>query len=213
MRAAYLEALAARALGTAPVLRPPTPSRFEPESPQAELTEATYVVDAAHPAEHRPNTREQPALLVEPRQAPRGRYEPDLVREHLAQPPAHATWLVPDTQPDLEALMPYAPAARTDPPEPRVAASSAMPSGEISAHLDDAAGLSQVKQGADDDPHRRDAHDRDPAGSEPAIVVHIGRVEVRAVQAPRPPAPAPRPHPPAQPSLADYLRARDRGRK
>jgi hypothetical protein len=43
--------------------------------------------------------------------------------------------------------------------------------------------------------------------------VHIGRVEVRAVQAPRPLAPAPRPQQRAQPSLADYLLARDRGRK
>ena len=49
--------------------------------------------------------------------------------------------------------------------------------------------------------------------AEPAIVVRIGRVDVRAVQAAGPPAPAPRPRPAAGPSLAEHLLARDRRRR
>jgi hypothetical protein len=49
--------------------------------------------------------------------------------------------------------------------------------------------------------------------TEPAIVVRIGRVDVRAVQAAPPPAPAPRPRPAAGPSLAEHLAARDGRRR
>jgi hypothetical protein len=50
-----------------------------------------------------------------------------------------------------------------------------------------------------------------PAAAEPAPVIHvtIGRVEVRAA-APAGPAPARRPSAPAVPTLAEYLRRRDR---
>ncbi len=51
------------------------------------------------------------------------------------------------------------------------------------------------------------------SGAEPTIIVRIGRVDVRAVQAESPPLPAPRPRPPAAQSLAEHLLARDRGRR
>ena len=52
-----------------------------------------------------------------------------------------------------------------------------------------------------------------PGSTEPVIVVRIGRVDVRAVQAAAPPAPAPRPRPAAGPSLAEHLAARDGRRR
>ena len=58
----------------------------------------------------------------------------------------------------------------------------------------------------------------EPSGG-PVIVVRIGRVDVRAVRAAPPAGPAPPPKPPAGAagpagsSLAEYLRARDRGRR
>jgi hypothetical protein len=51
------------------------------------------------------------------------------------------------------------------------------------------------------------------SSTEPAIIVRIGRVDVRAVQAASPPTPAPRARPPAGPSLEEYLLARDRRRR
>ena len=45
MRTGYLTALASRVLGAAPVLTPPTPSRFEPESPRAEWHETVQEGD------------------------------------------------------------------------------------------------------------------------------------------------------------------------
>ena len=59
----------------------------------------------------------------------------------------------------------------------------------------------------------RGAERAEAPAAEPAIVVRIGRVDVRAVQAAPAPAPAPRPRPAAGPSLAEHLRARDRGRR
>ena len=47
MRTGYLAALASRTLGVAPVLKPPTPSRFEPENPQAQWHEVAEVPEAA----------------------------------------------------------------------------------------------------------------------------------------------------------------------
>jgi hypothetical protein len=53
----------------------------------------------------------------------------------------------------------------------------------------------------------------EPSPAAPAIVVRIGRLDVRAVQASAPPpAPAPKREPPG-PSLEEYLRARDRARR
>lgn len=60
MRQGYLYALASRALGTAPVLQPATPSRFEPEVPQAgtyeisRSSEAAWEPAAGRHAESRP---------------------------------------------------------------------------------------------------------------------------------------------------------------
>jgi len=91
------------------------------------------------------------------------------------------------------------------------AAAAGTPASELTMHINAGDESGQVRHRADD--NRRGTADREQAGAEAAIVVHIGRVDVRAVQAPRPPAPAPRPQRQAQPSLADYLLARDRGRQ
>jgi hypothetical protein len=48
--------------------------------------------------------------------------------------------------------------------------------------------------------------------AQPVITVRIGRIDVRAVQAPAPPQAAPPRRPPPGPSLEEHLRARDRAR-
>ena len=62
MRPGYLANLAARTLGVAPVLRPATPSRFEPEGPQAELREITEVREAEPPLQRAHETAASASL-------------------------------------------------------------------------------------------------------------------------------------------------------
>jgi hypothetical protein len=45
----------------------------------------------------------------------------------------------------------------------------------------------------------------------PAVHVHIGRIDVRAVETPAPPKPPPGRRTPRAPSLEEHLRARERG--
>lgn len=64
MRPGYLADLAARTLGVVPVLRPATPSRYEPQGPQAELREITEVREAEPPPQRAGETAASAFLLA-----------------------------------------------------------------------------------------------------------------------------------------------------
>jgi hypothetical protein len=60
-------------------------------------------------------------------------------------------------------------------------------------------------------PARLSTRDRDPSTSEPAIRIHIGRIDVRAVTTAAPARSAPRERTRALMSLDEYVQKRDRG--
>ena len=317
MRPGYLAALASRALGVAPVLRPATPSRFEPVGPQAELREITEIRVAAGPrpaatprqvpdrpdepdrpdqtvadamaetdrslpgvfaadiaGEHRPvqvaqdgwgapgvtepagepagpaggSRRSAPLptgdladVLPEAARPLRGFFAADIAGEHRPVQVAQDGWGAPGvTEPAGE---PAGPAGRSRrrAPLPATAATgvealanpaaltpdaAGSPSGRawpdtVAAAAPPPGGRATWQEGAAQAGRsRQQAQAAGRAGepeaarsTEPAIVVRIGRVDVRAIQTAHPPAPPPRPRPPAGPSLAEHLRARDRGRR
>jgi len=237
MKAGYLTTLAGRALGATPVLQPPVPSRFEPESQHAELTEATHIMESPIVSDDVGIVaRTRSAPVISPGGLPLGGDELHTASEGMAGLPANPAAparhdssaaragargrRVPrfpapvsdDARTSPAGLNPYETARETGLLVPGVAAAESMLSGEP-AMLGGDADLAQAGRRVLDG--RRGTARRETAASEPAVVVHIGRIEVRAVQAPRPPVAAPRPRPAAAalPSLADYLLARDRGRQ
>jgi len=314
LRPGYLAALASRALGVAPVLRPATPSRFEPVGPHAEPRAITEVRVAAgrgpaatprqvpdRPDEpDRPDQTEADALAETDRSLP-GFFAADIAGEHRPVQVAQNGWWAPGvTEPAgepagpaggsrrsaplptgdladvlLEAARPLrgffaadiagehrpvqvaqdgwgapgvtepagepAGRSRRSAPLPATAATGVEALANAAALTPDAAGAPSGRawsgmaataallpggrvtwqEGAvQTGRSRQQAQAAGRAGepeearnTEPTIVVRIGRVDVRAVQAAPPPAPPPRPRPPAGPSLAEHLRARDRGRR
>ncbi|MGD0376718.1 MAG: hypothetical protein ABSB01_19300 [Streptosporangiaceae bacterium] len=283
MRPGYLADLAARTLGVAPVLRPATPSRFEPEGPQAELREITEVREAQAPPQRARETvtsaspqaqdgwapgviesAREPAQSAErsrrtappPARAdteafpavdrpPRGFFAADIAEEPGLVQPAQHSWATPDlSEParesaatgvqvpaDAATLTPDAagpgitaeatlPGSRRAPWQEHLVQASrsrqqAQPPGRAGERVQGAKGGEEVKGGKGVDGGKGvNGGEADEAGStEPVIVVRIGRVDVRAVQAAAPPAPAPRPRPAAGPSLAEHLAARDGRRR
>lgn len=251
MRPGYLAALASRALGVAPVLRPATPSRFEPVGPHAEPRAITEVRVAAgrgpaatprqvpdRPDEpDRPDQTEADALAETDRSLP-GFFAADIAGEHRPVQVAQNGWWAPGvTEPAGEP----AGRSRRSAPLPATAATGVEALANAAALTPDAAGAPSGRawsgmaataallpggrvtwqEGAvQTGRSRQQAQAAGRAGepeearnTEPTIVVRIGRVDVRAVQAAPRPAPPPRPRPPAGPSLAEHLRARDRGRR
>jgi hypothetical protein len=267
VRTGYLAALASRAVGAAPVLKPPTPSRFEPDSPQAELPEVAEVHQTAQDqvagSGRRPRLADEAAADTILTAAPslRGFFGPDLDQGRPAanadqDGAALADREVPEgrqaqnrrqRQTDRETRP--VPASSRDPARVpgdtvrvgRPAGSTAgvlMPAQAALLAPEAAAGpaatevslepgwmASSRRRGASWPgdggeswpPDRPSGPQPRPAGAPetpgPAIVVRIGRVDVRAVQATPPTAPPLRPRPPAGPSLQEHLRARDRGRR
>jgi len=285
LRPGYLAALASRTLGVAPVLQPATPSRFEPEGPQAELPE-TADLRAAVPgpaasarqgpargyettavgafpdtdcplpgffasdaAEERrparvaqdgwaaPGVDELAGESTEPAgpgyrgiplragvvagafpDADRpllGFFAPDAAEERRPVRVAQDDWAAPGVELAGEPAEPAEPGHRNA-PLPATAATS------VAVKATPAAGsrVSWQQEVVQTARSRQEAQAAGRAGepeaarsAEPTIVVRIGRVDVRAVQAAGPPAPAPRPRPSTGPSLAEHLRARDRGRR
>jgi hypothetical protein len=211
VRTGYLDALAARTLGAAPLLRPVTPSRFEPNGPTGHLE----VLEMVEPA------TDVPALRPEPHAHP----------PSPPQPPQTAVEkpLLPPVEPD-PAMPVLAPVAATDPPVVQGGPAADVETAPLAvvalARTVNAApaGPAPTVRAADallvdttpTGPHRASPHRRaaeplrtpdEPAP--PAVVVRIGRIEVRAESAPRP-FTVPRPPPvPAGRSLADHLHARD----
>jgi hypothetical protein len=261
LRTDYLTALAARTLGATPMLRPATPSRFEPEGPQAQLREVVEI----HEAESNLTTATRPAPGRADEQladTAAATHRPDrslLGSDHhgkrLAMAASAQGWEAPDIS-DLAAdpaetaghRRPIAPRppgtpdlepsadAGTAPPgsvprRGRVAPSMASddgrsrgradladtalpppetPGSRVAWHVD----VTQVARSR----QQPQAGDRatESAGTPstgPAVIVRIGRVDVRAVPAASPPAPPSRARPPAGPSLEEHLLARDRRRR
>ena len=259
MRPGYLADLAARTLGVAPVLRPATPSRYEPQGPQAELREITQVWEAEPPPQRARETAASAFLLAqvaedgwtsgvsEPASEPAQSAE----RTHrTAPPPARASaeafpagdrtlrgffaadiagergpvqltqdgWAAPDLS---------EPASEPAATGVQVPADAAVPTPDATGPWSTAEAGPPRDRRAPWPEHliqagrsRQQAQPSGPAveadearGTEPAIVVRIGRVDVRAVQAAPPPAPTPRPRPAAGPSLAEHLAARDGRRR
>lgn len=254
MRAGYLTALAARTLGAAPMLRPVTPSRFEPESLQPGLHDVFDVREAEPnppaapvPVPARPG-EQPPDAVTEAGRPRRGVFESDDPGDRRAAVGPRDQWAAPDAselagpagdaaerrrgarrETLADAAEPWSasgpgpgqgapgPAARDYQP-PRwaddlvtMAASSLAASANGAPWHVDAirAGRSRQHGQAGDGT----SEPAEGSGAEPAIIVRIGRVDVRAVQAAPPPAPAPRSRPPAGPSLEEYLLARDRRRR
>ncbi len=272
MRTGYLAALASRTLGVAPVLKPPTPSRFEPENPQAQWREVAEVQEAAPdrsaaPGRARPRADEAWAAPVHEAGRPlRGFFGPNLGQDLPVTRVDQDSWAARDgratpgdrvvppvSQPAgdpagsaAESLLLAPPAGSAVPGEVapgraatlKPAAAPDVPAREVSwapghassshgsqaARLEDVArplpSAHQAPAAGWTGPSRQQARAAGQAGEPtaasgtgPAIVVRIGRVDVRAVRAAPPPAQAPPPRPPAGPSLAEHLRARDRGRR
>lgn len=278
MRPGYLADLAARTLGVAPVLRPATPSRFEPEGPQAELREITEVREAQAPSQQPRETVTSPQAqdgwapgvtesAREPSQSaersrrsappparanteafpavdrpPRGFFAADIAGEPGLVQSAQDSWAAPDLseparEPAATGVQVSADAAAPTPAWPGLAGLDPTPEamlhrdhrGPWPEHLVQASRSRQQDQppgragervaggkrvNGDDGANGGQGVEADEASNtEPVIVVRIGRVDVRAVQAAPPPAPAPRPRPAAGPSLAEHLAARDGRRR
>ena len=257
MRSGYLTALSARTLGLAEMLRPVTPSRFEPDALHGSL-EVTHTLDVS-PSVAGPGAHSPGPVTHAPREAaarePRGPTGDRTVMEPAGdrasgsgQQPDEAL-LLPEGRPALWAyelaLQTPAPARlRDDQSDSNITgtragqqAASVRPAEERTGTVRERRELSRSSPSSDWEPGAG-SPDRLPTAARPgrgagrneesaaaagpgaernaaapAVVVRIGRVDVRAVQAPAvPPAPAPRRSPPG-PSLEEYLLARDRARR
>jgi hypothetical protein len=247
MRDGYLGVLASRTLGAAAVLRPATPSRFEPEGPQGGGAELGQVVTgmapppaagqiipaydalglphgdsddrvgvearALEPLVHKERQLSRSADLgVTPGQVPaltfrreteagiaagsrrveRGELEIDRVA-------VAGTRLI--DEPDIRLV-----------PVPGPVDPARLPTSTHEAL--EQAGPTPSTSGAEATPSRSDTMSNRPEPpSRPTVAVRIGRIDVRAVHPAPVAAPTPASRRAAGPSLADHLRARDRGRR
>jgi hypothetical protein len=262
VRTGYLAALASRAVGAAPVLKPPTPSLFEPESPQADWHDVVEVHQTARDQVagsggvplRADETAADTILTAGP--SPGGFFGPDLDQGHPAASADHSGAALGALEaaqarpaqdrretPGKREAQPARPSG-ADPARAQGSAADTageLVPGQVAWLAPDAAGgpaateffrepgmaLSQDRRAPwpDEGASRpqdvpswpQPAATGRPGGPTPApgpaIVVRIGRVDVRAVQAAPPAAPAPRRRPSAGPSLEERLRARDRGRR
>jgi hypothetical protein len=243
VRAGYLAVLASRALGTVPTLRPLTPSRFEPTGGQAGLREMVEVVETiegmpttarpafpaqAEPASARrdedrplvgqwPPAHDDPRVVAtaDPRRSARfdGPQDPPRLADPPPRPDRHSDWGPPEVAELVRlASAPDVVGGRSeawpapDRSEPAMVTRSARtPGREVTQGTSGPWGATSAPV---------PAHNQVDQPS-PTVVVRIGRVDVRAVQAApaQAPPPASRPDPPAGPSLAEHLAARDAARR
>jgi hypothetical protein len=232
----YLAALAERTLGVAATLRPAAPSRFEPaQLAEGGLVEAVETSEAPAPAQ-RPPVESPPAVTSKPAER---RLLPPVEPSPVRLPPAPSAVELPaagvpaspaepvPAAPPAERTPEPAPAPAPGPPDvPRGVTELARAvtaltgpfgpadqAGRRSPDQDETGPRGADRSGRGAAAERMESRYAD-AEPQPPLVVHIGRIEVRAIEAPRPVAPAPRPAPaPAGASLADYLLARDAGRR
>jgi hypothetical protein len=234
MKGGYLATLAARTLGAAPLLKPATPSRFEPD--RLHSAAALYEVEETRLAFGAPVP--PPPEATPQRTAPAGR-RPAPGPEHRLDPEAPllptawertvaaelSGWALsppgppppeqtPHPQAGPEATRAARERAQTPPRDGRpdapteieAMARQAAPAPGPARHVEPAPGKPPRAFG-----NSATARDGKAEADEAPIVVRIGRIDVRAVQGPAPP---PTPAPPRQPaglSLDEYLLARDRG--
>jgi hypothetical protein len=225
MRAGYLEALASRTLGLAPVLRPASRTPFETHAPSPwgeveEVREAAPALSGA-PTSVPPSggeERSRPALEVDGPLL--GFREPERFearRPERSDPAAGAPVSAPG-ETAVEAARPAAGGPFRAETHVAVAAVEARAAAAVEARPS-SAGAGPVEGPVVRPPTTADEPTHGPARLAPSeaapIVVRIGRVDVRAVHAPAPAvAPsAPTARPPAGPTLAEHLLARDRGRR
>jgi hypothetical protein len=228
----YLAALAGRSLGVVPLLRPATPSRFEPSDSGAglhELAETTELefdratvqaasaptsVGAAPEVGTRRNGSVlevgKPSTPVDglPRSPSQTAEADSSGRDRRSDPNVGRD----DTETptgrlaELEAVVPRAPEVPYD------SRRAAMPpsrreTAARSPAIRSATSRSETRTSTE--PSRGEVAVSDA----PAIVVKIGRVDVQAVQAAQPAIQAGQLRRPASRTLADHLRSRDRGRQ
>lgn len=225
MRDGYLGALAARTLGVAPLLRPVTPSRFEPDGPGGgiEFAEVSDPAGGRHPLAEPDAAFASRAVAPEPPQrTARHADERLLPPVDPDRPVAGPVPIAPPAEPGEQAAGPEA-----VPPAPLVGADSAAAGIAALAQAfalpasvaePDGPGPDRSAERAQSAPARRQSTDqgrespaRDTGDQAPApVIVRIGRVDVRAGDAAPRPLLAPRAAAPSGPSLADHLAARDR---
>jgi hypothetical protein len=244
VRDGYLGVLASRTLGTAPVLQPVTPSRFEPEGPQPALHEMVVEHEDTSSGSTRIDARQANAAppsrtvaapmpdgpllgIIPPTAIEAG---PPVPAEHGPVVPSHAPdelpWPSPrhlehPARPDPRSVEPVRAAPTADPATAPLVARPSL-AWALEELVDPTAtnerapgGFAPEAAGSRHDVRSATALADGGQGHppEPSIVVRIGRVDVRAVQAVPPPAPARRPPPARGPSLAEHLLARDRGQR
>jgi len=230
----YLASLVARADGTAPVLRPRLASRYEQSARTTEAPVETSVETVAPPVAARAETpavtiAAQPREPLEPRETVR-----EIVRTESVQPPPSATHRETTTNVERtierhhreshvreeHSVVHVEPAGA--PPVTRVI-ERATPPVEAQHKTIEPAEAPLRALLLPPPPHppvtpRASAHGprsaapAAPPDAAPTIRVTIGRVDVRAVEAPQRPA---RPAAPRQPAftLEDYIRMRREGRR
>lgn len=215
MRTGYLDALAARTLGVAPLLRPVTPSRFEPDGlvGPLEVLEVTEPLPAAPPTApiqvSAPQATEPAALAVHPDAPLLPAVEPDASFGDTAR--------TSQVEVPHESESPLA--AESDTAPVGIAALARAVAEHDASARDGAQVATAVEASRQHSAARREQRSAvqemvEPSGTTlapPPVVVHIGRIDVRAADpAPRPVV-APR-QPPVQAgrSLADHLLLRDR---
>jgi hypothetical protein len=227
VKAGYASTLVTRSRGQAPLLLPVTPSRFEPDSHVADLHDDVTV---GEPADATPDHgADTPPLLV--RQSGPGSVTGD---DFLAtamgsnsspsrDEQRNGDGRLPTPAPAEPASEPVVPLGRAPMPDAAPAQLPAQPIGlgeklwttAPSRATPDPTGLVEQivatrRPDHDDRSAARSARLADRAEGEPPIVVRIGRVDVRAVQAPPAPRTDPGPRRPAGPTLEERLAARDR---
>lgn len=239
MSTGYAATLVTRSRGQAPLLMPITPSRFEPDVHPADLHDDLTVEHRPEPTDaqtpdaaipERASARgdhaaDSPPLLGR-RPAPGGPAHDDFpssatqptapTAEPRTARPDHPPGVGPAEQPDAPLIAPRAPAGQAHAVQPerpdtaigdplRPAAQAAPEPAQPIQRI-----VTARRADADDRSAARQAATRDEVNDEPAVVVRIGRLDVRAVQTPAAPRAQPRPRPAATPSLEERLAARDR---
>ncbi|MUL63102.1 hypothetical protein BOO86_01385 [Mycobacterium sp. CBMA 234] len=231
MTPGYASTLVARSRGQVPLLLPPTPSRFEPDGHVANPLEDVAVIEQPTPAGRNPNPTmskrttadvgldpDTPPLLgVQPAPVSPVRNDiPSIATQSDTAGPPDKLRETPSPAADLDAPLmpaqglaapnvPKAPfSAAVDGPSWTVEATRATPEPLPSAEpIVAARRVDSQQRWTARTPENRSQDD-------PPIVVRIGRLDVRAVQAPPAPRPQPRPRAASGPTLEERLAARDR---
>jgi hypothetical protein len=237
VRTGYALSLVSRTRG-APLLRPATPSRFEPQAHPGDFGDDMTIGNHIHATPQAPAgqsrveapTHEPPAGRPHPRAADEqnsplaGLHRPEedwgLFEARATRPSEPARWAAIDAdEPDRRYGIAPTGAPRSGqsrmPAERAAVASAPEPTGSADRHTPEPTGPVEqlvVTRRAEHD-YLSAVRPRTPAehgAVQPPIIVRIGRLEVRAVQPPPAPRAEARPRRQAGPTLEERLLARDR---